>query len=81
VEIHAGGGALPHSRCDQNPNVTQGAIVENKRLGVALATIQSAQIARAVSSGGRNSSTKDPQRVSSIRGFVEGDRSVHERRR
>ena len=47
VEIHAGaGGALPYRRFDQNPNVTQGAIVENKRLGVALATIQSAQIAR-----------------------------------
>jgi hypothetical protein len=24
VEIHAGGGALPYSRFDQNPNVTQG---------------------------------------------------------
>ena len=46
VEIHAGGGALPYSRFDENPSVTQGAIVENKRLGVALATIQSAQIAR-----------------------------------
>ena len=47
VEIHAGaGGALPYRRFDQNPNVTQGAIVENKRLGVALATIQRAQIVR-----------------------------------
>ena len=44
MEIHAGaGGALPYRRFDENPNVTQGAIVENKRLGVALATIQSAQ--------------------------------------
>ena len=46
MEIHAGGCALPYRRFDENPNVTQGAIVENKRLGVALATIQTAQIAR-----------------------------------
>ena len=29
---------------DQHPHVTQGAIVENKRLGAVLAVIQTAQI-------------------------------------
>jgi hypothetical protein len=43
VEIHAEGRSLPYSIFDQNPNVTQGAIVENKRLGAALAIIQAAQ--------------------------------------
>jgi hypothetical protein len=46
VEIHAGGGPLPYSIFDQHPYVTQGAIVENKRLGAALAVIQTAQIER-----------------------------------
>jgi hypothetical protein len=46
VEIHAEGRALPYSIFDQNPNVTQGAIVENKRLGAALAIIQTAQSER-----------------------------------
>jgi hypothetical protein len=46
VEIHAEGRALPYSIFDQNPNVTQGAIVENKRLGAALAVIQAAQSER-----------------------------------
>jgi hypothetical protein len=43
VEIHAEGRSLPYSIFDQNPNVTQGAIVENKRLGAALTIIQAAQ--------------------------------------
>jgi hypothetical protein len=43
VEIHAEGRSLPYSIFDENPHVTQGAIVENKRLGAALAVIQAAQ--------------------------------------
>jgi hypothetical protein len=46
VEIHAEGRSLPYSIFDQNPHVTQGAIVENKRLGAALAVIQAAQSER-----------------------------------
>ena len=46
VEIHAEGRSLPYSIFDQNPNVTQGAVVENKRLGAALAVIQAAQSER-----------------------------------
>jgi len=46
VEIHAEGRSLPYSIFDQNPHVTQGAVVENKRLGAALAIIQAAQSER-----------------------------------
>ena len=46
VEIHAEGRSLPYSIFDQNPNVTQGAIVENKRLGAALTIIRAAQSER-----------------------------------
>jgi hypothetical protein len=46
VEIHAGGTSLPYSIFEQNPCITQGAIVENKRLGAVLAVIQKAQIER-----------------------------------
>ena len=46
VEIHAEGRSLPYSVFDQNPHVTQGAVVENKRLGAALAIIQAAQSER-----------------------------------
>jgi len=46
IEIHAEGQSLPYSIFDQNPNVTQGAVVENKRLGAALAIIQAAQSER-----------------------------------
>ena len=38
--------SLGYRRFDENPGVTQAAILENKGLGVALAAIQSAQIAR-----------------------------------
>jgi hypothetical protein len=46
VEIHAGGSPLPYSIFEQHPHVTQGAIVENKRLGAALTVIQTAQTER-----------------------------------
>jgi hypothetical protein len=46
VEIHGGNGPLPHSIFFQTPNVTQGAVVENKRLGAVLAAIQTTQIER-----------------------------------
>ena len=46
VEIHAEGRSLPYSIFDQNPHVTQGSVVENKRLGAALAIIQAAQSER-----------------------------------
>ena len=46
VEIHAGGRALPYSLFDQNPVVSQGAVVENKRLGAVLSLIQVSQAKR-----------------------------------
>ena len=46
VEIRAGGKSLPYSLFDAHPRITQAAIVENKRLGAALAAIQKAQIDR-----------------------------------
>jgi hypothetical protein len=46
VEIRAGERSLPYLIFDQNPHVTQGAIIENKRLGAALAIIQTAQSER-----------------------------------
>ena len=46
VEIQADGRALSFTIFDQNPHVTQGAIVENKRLGAVLAVIQTAQSQR-----------------------------------
>lgn len=46
VEIQAAGLQLPYSILDENPCVTQAAIVENKRLGAVLAMIQSSQVER-----------------------------------
>ena len=46
VEIWHGTKRLPYSVFDKNPHVGQGAIVENKRLGVALAVIQTLQTER-----------------------------------
>lgn len=46
VEIRSGGKSLPYSLFDAHPRITQAAIVENKRLGAALAVIQKAQIDR-----------------------------------
>ena len=43
VELHCEGRQLPYSLFDKNQVVSQGAIVENKRLGTVLAVIQSAQ--------------------------------------
>jgi hypothetical protein len=46
VELHCEGRQLPYSLFDKNPVVSQGAIVENKRLGAVLTVIQSAQTER-----------------------------------
>jgi transposase len=46
VEIHCQGQTLPYTIFDKSPIVTQGAIVENKRLGAVLAAIQASQIER-----------------------------------
>ena len=46
IEIHCQGRQLPYSIFDQNPCVNQGAVVENKRLGEVLSTIQVAQAKR-----------------------------------
>ena len=46
VEIRAEGRSLPYSLFEQNPRISQAAIVENKRLGTVLAAIQKAQIER-----------------------------------
>ena len=43
VEIRCAGRTLPFSIFDKNPQVAQGAIVENKRLGAVLAVIRAAQ--------------------------------------
>jgi hypothetical protein len=43
VEIRCQGRKLPYSIFDKNPQVDQGAIVENKRLGAVLAFIHAAQ--------------------------------------
>jgi hypothetical protein len=46
VEIHCEGRQLPYSVSDNNPVVSQGAVVENKRLGAVLTLIQGAQAER-----------------------------------
>jgi hypothetical protein len=46
IEIHCNGQALPFTVFDKNPQVTQGAIVENKRLDAVLALIQAGQVQR-----------------------------------
>jgi hypothetical protein len=48
VEIHCGGLKLPYSALDQHPHVDPGEVVENKRLGAVLATIQLVQAQRDV---------------------------------
>jgi hypothetical protein len=45
-EIHCEGRQLPYSLFDKNPVVSQGAIVEKKRLGAVLTVIQGAQAER-----------------------------------
>jgi len=46
VALRCEGNLLPHSIFDKNPIVTQGAIVENTRLGAVLAAIQASQTQR-----------------------------------
>jgi hypothetical protein len=46
VELHCEGSLMPYSIFDKNPIVSQGAIVENKRLGAVLAAIQAQQVQR-----------------------------------
>jgi hypothetical protein len=46
VEIRSGGVTLPYTTIDKEPHVSPGEIVENKRLGAVLATIQAAQTKR-----------------------------------
>ena len=46
IEIHCNGRALPFARFDKNPQITQGAVVENKRLDSVLAFIQAGQADR-----------------------------------
>jgi transposase len=46
VELQCQGRSLPFALFDKSPHVQQGAIVENKRLGAALAFIQAAQVER-----------------------------------
>jgi hypothetical protein len=48
VEIHCDGRKLPYSALDQHPHVDPGEVVENKRLGAVLATIQRGQAQRDV---------------------------------
>ena len=46
VEIRCEGRLRPYSPFDKNRCVTQGAVVENKRLGAALSVIQASQLER-----------------------------------
>lgn len=46
VELHCEGRRLPYSVFDNNPVVSQGAIIENKRLGAVLSVIRAAQADR-----------------------------------
>jgi len=46
IEIHCNGRALPFTSFDKNPQITQGAVVENKRLDSVLAFIQAGQADR-----------------------------------
>ena len=46
VEIRCNGQVLPYTVFDKNPQVTQGAVVENKRLDAVLAFIQAGQVQR-----------------------------------
>jgi hypothetical protein len=46
IEIHCNGQALPFTVFDKNPQITQGAVVENKRLGAVLSLIQAGQVER-----------------------------------
>ena len=46
VELRCAGRVLPYTLFDKNPHVTQGAIVDNKRLGAVLAFIQQGQAER-----------------------------------
>jgi hypothetical protein len=46
AEIRAQERVLPYSLFEDNPRITQAAIVENKRLGAVLAAVQKAQIER-----------------------------------
>ncbi len=46
IEIHCDGRALPFTNFDKNPQIDQGAIVENKRLDAVLGFIQAGQAER-----------------------------------
>ena len=46
VEVRCGGVTLPYASVDNEPQVSPGEVVENKRLGAVLATIQAAQTKR-----------------------------------
>ena len=46
VEIRCNGQTLPYTVYDKNPHVSQGAVVENKRLDAVLAFIQAGQVKR-----------------------------------
>jgi hypothetical protein len=46
VELRCGGVTLPYCTVDKEPHVSPGEVVENKRLGAVLATIQAAQTKR-----------------------------------
>jgi hypothetical protein len=68
VEIQAGGRPLTYSVFDQHPHVTQGAIVENKRLGAALTDIQTAQIERdRIRLGSKKLTIRQKDRIRSAR--------------
>jgi len=72
VELHCEGRVLPYSIFDKNPIVSQGAIVENKRLGAVLAAIQVQQVQRDHARlASRKLSLREKERLRQARGRVE----------
>jgi hypothetical protein len=71
VEIHFGGRQLPYSVFENNPIVSQGAVVENKRLGAVLSVIQGVQTERdRVRLSGKNLTKREKARIAEARSFA-----------
>ncbi len=80
VEIHCQGRKLPYSVFDKNPVVSQGAIVENKRLDAVLSLIQVAQTDRDRERlASRKLTNREKRRVSETRAAAGVDAKPTER--
>ena len=68
VELQHQGRKLPYSVFEKNPCVPQGVVVENKRLGAALAIIQAAQAERdRAKLASRTLTIREKERVRAVR--------------